>query len=68
MTSAVGATMGKEMEAAVGELRKTQEALQKLMDGRAALQTQSHENEMVKAVRALLLLLCPSPRRRGACS
>ena len=55
------------MEAAVGELRKTQEALQKLMDGRAALQTQSHENEMVKAVRALLLL-CPSPRRRGACS
>ena len=53
--------MGKEMEAAVGELRKTQEALQKLMDGRAALQTQSHENEMVKAVRA-----CSSSARRPA--
>ena len=65
MTSAVGATMGKEMEAAVGELRKTQEALQKLMDGRAALQTQSHENEMVKAVRALLLLLPVAPPARS---
>ena len=32
-TSAVGATMGPEMEAAVGELRKTQESLQSLMDG-----------------------------------
>ena len=53
------------MEAAVGELRKTQEALQKLMDGRAALQTQSHENEMVKAVRALLLLLPVAPPARS---
>ncbi len=40
--------MGPEMEAAVAELRKTQESLQSLMDGRAALQTQSHENQMVK--------------------
>ena len=48
MASAVGATMGPEMEAAVAELRETQGALQSLMDGRAALQTQAHENDMVK--------------------
>lgn len=54
MTSAVGATMGAEMEQAVKELRKTQESLQSLMDGRAGLQTQAHENEMVKAEFKLL--------------
>jgi prefoldin beta subunit len=54
MTSAVGATMGPEMEAAVAELRAIQGTLQSLMDGRAALQTQAHENEMVKSEFKLL--------------
>ena len=57
MASAVGATMGPEMEAAVAELRETQGALQSLMDGRAALQTQAHENDMVKQEFKLLGIL-----------
>ena len=38
----------------VADLREIQGSLQKLMDGRAALQTQMHENDMVKAEFKLL--------------
>merc|ERR1712216_1119769 len=52
--SAVGVTGGKELEAMVADLREIQASLQSLMDGRAALQTQMHENDMVKSEFKLL--------------